>query len=85
MKRSLTVLAAVFLVLAVSSGAVAAKGLLTGANIENGSLTGSDIKKQSLGTTLLTTAAKNSLRGATGPRGALGTAGSNGSERQQRH
>ena len=81
MKKSIPFLAAVCLVLAVSSGAFAAKGLLTGADIKNGSLTGADIKKQSLGTALFTSSAKISLRGATGSRGtqgAAGLAGSNG-------
>jgi len=75
MKKSMFVLAAIFLVLAVSSGAFAAKGLLTGAGIENGSLTGSDIKKGSLGADLLTGSARNSLRGATGSAGSQGVAG----------
>ena len=90
MKKSMSVLAAVVLVLAVSSGAFAAKGLLTGADIENGSLTGSDIQKRSLGATLFTRSAKKYLRGAAGSRGAqgaVGLAGSNsvGSERRRRH
>jgi Collagen triple helix repeat (20 copies) len=79
MKKSLPVLAAVFLVLAVSSGAFAAKGLLTGADIENGSLTGSDIKEGSLGAALFASSAKSSLRGVTGSRGTQGVAGIAGS------
>jgi hypothetical protein len=81
MKKSMIVGAAVFLVLAVSSGAFAAKGLLTGADIENGSLTGADIRQGSLGRALFTGSAKRSLRGpagSTGPRGAVGLAGRDG-------
>jgi hypothetical protein len=79
MKKSWFVLTAVFLVLAVSSGAFAAKGLLTGSDIANGSLTGSDIEKGSLGTDLFTASAKNSLHGVTGSRGAQGATGAAGS------
>ena len=78
MKKSFTLLAALFLVLAISSGAFAAEALLTGAHIQNGSLTGVDIKKQSLGADLLTTAAKKSLRGPRGSEGAQGPAGAAG-------
>jgi hypothetical protein len=81
MKKPLTVLAVLCLVLAVSSGALAAKGLLTGADIRDGSVSGADIRKQSLGTDLLTASAKDSLRGADGwegPRGSAGPAGSTG-------
>lgn len=78
MKKPLPVLAAVFLVLAVSSGAFAAKGLLTGADIQKGSLTGSNIKAGSLGTDLFTGSAKNALRGVAGPRGTEGVAGNVG-------
>ena len=74
----MSVLAAVLLVLVVSSGAFAAKGLLTGGDIENGSLTGADIKKRSLGPALFTSSAKGSLRGVTGTRGAQGAAGIQG-------
>ena len=45
MTKSITVLAALCLVLTVSTGAFAARGLLTGAEIKNGSLTGADIKE----------------------------------------
>jgi hypothetical protein len=79
-KKSLIVLAALLLVLAVSGGAFAAKGLLTGADIANGSLTGAEIKKGSLDTALFTSSAKDSLRGVTGPRGAKGAAGLVGSD-----
>lgn len=75
MKKAMPVLAAVFLTLAVTSGAVAASGLLTGADVKDRSLTGADIKKGSLGVSLLTDSAEAALRGATGPRGGRGVAG----------
>jgi hypothetical protein len=78
MKKSFTLLGALFLVLAISSGAFAMEALLTGAHIQNGSLTGVDIKKQSLGADLLTTSAKKSLRGPRGSEGAHGPAGAAG-------
>jgi len=80
-KKSMSVLAAVFLVLAVSSGAFAAKGLLTGADVKDGSLTGADIKQGSLGAALFTRSEKSSLlglTGSTGHRGAVGLAGRDG-------
>jgi Collagen triple helix repeat (20 copies) len=79
MKKSITVLAALTLVLAVSSGAFAARGLLTGAAIQDGSLTGADIKKKSLGAGVFTPSTRNSLRGLTGPRGVRGSVGLAGS------
>jgi hypothetical protein len=75
MKRSFTLLGALSLVLAISSGAFAANALLTGAQIQNRSLTGVDIKRQSLGVRLLTTSARTSLRGSRGLEGAEGPAG----------
>ena len=78
MKKSLTLLGALFLVLAISSGAFAAKGLLTGAQIKNHSLTGVDIKKRSLGAALLTPSAKKSLQGLRGSEGAQGPGGAAG-------
>jgi hypothetical protein len=77
MKKALTVLAALGLVLAVSSGAIAAKGLLTGADIKNGSLSGADIATHSLGAGLFTASARESLAGS-GPRGKAGTDGAAG-------
>jgi hypothetical protein len=77
MKKALTVLASLGLVLAVSSGAFAAKGLLTGANIKNGSLTGADIASHSVGAGVFSAAARQSLAGS-GPRGTTGTAGTAG-------
>jgi hypothetical protein len=78
MKKAMTALAALCLVLVVSSGAYAAKGLLTGADIKDGSLTGADVKAHTLGTGLLTASARNSLSGNAGARGARGAAGSAG-------
>ena len=63
MKKSMTIIAALALVLAASTGASAAKGLLTGKDIQNGSLTGAEIKRQSLGPALFSDSAKNSLSG----------------------
>jgi hypothetical protein len=83
MKKSITLLGAVGLVLAISSGAFAAKGLLTGSDVQDRSLTGLDIKQHSLGVDLLTPAAKRSFEGFRGPvggRGASGDAGARGSE-----
>lgn len=78
MKKSLTLLCAVGLVLAISSGAFAAKGLLTGSDVQNRSLTGYDIKRQSVGVAVLTPAAKRSLRGSRGREGARGLDGDAG-------
>ena len=78
MTKSLTLLGALLLVLAISSGAFAARTLLTGAHIQNRSLTGVDIKKQSLGAALFTPSAKKSLRGLRGWEGAQGPAGAAG-------
>jgi hypothetical protein len=75
MKKSITVIAALALVLSASTGAFAAKGLLTGKDIKNGSLTGADIKRQSLGPALFSDSAKDSLSGHEGPTGARGAAG----------
>ena len=75
MKKSITVAAALVFVLSASTGAFAAKGLLTGKDIENGSLTGADIKRQSLGPALFSDLAKSSLDGREGPTGAQGAVG----------
>ena len=83
MKKSITLLGAVGLVLAISSGAFAAKGLLTGSDVQDRSLTGLDIKQHSLGVDLLTPAAKRSFEGFRGPvgvRGASGDAGADGAD-----
>lgn len=78
MKKSITVLAVLFLVLAVSGGAFAAKGLLTGADIKDGSLTGADVKSHSLGAGSFAASARSSLRGLTGLTGAKGDKGALG-------
>jgi hypothetical protein len=75
MKKSMTVIAMLALVLSVSTGAYAAKGLLTGKDIKNGSLTGANIKRQSLGPALFSDSAKSSLSGLEGQTGARGAAG----------
>jgi hypothetical protein len=51
---------------------------LTGADIQNDSLTGADIRAGSLGSNLLSSAARANLRGATGATGATGPAGETG-------
>ncbi len=48
MSKTLAVLAVLGIVLVVSSGAYAAKGLLTGLDIRDGSVTGKDVKNHSL-------------------------------------
>jgi hypothetical protein len=75
MKKPLTVLGVLFLVLALSGGAVAAKGLLTGTDIKDGSLTGADVKQHSLGDEAFDASARRSLRGLKGARGFAGDTG----------
>ena len=70
MKKSMTIVAALVLVLAASTGASAAKGLLTGKDIQNGSLTGAEIKRQSLGPALFSDSAKKFAERAEGSTGA---------------
>ena len=79
MNKSMTVIAVLALVLSASTGAFAAKGLLTGAEIQNGSLTGADVKQRSLGASLFTSSTRSALRGAPGATGAQGSAGPTGS------
>ena len=83
MKKTMTVFGVLVLVLAISGGAFAAKGLLTGADIKNGSLTGADFKSHSLGVGLFSAATLNKLTGKQGaavggPPGPTGAVGSNG-------
>jgi hypothetical protein len=80
MHKALAVLAALGIVLAVSSGAYAARGLLTGRDIKDGSLTGADIAQHSLGASLLSASARDALAGSEGPRGLLGRAGPDGAD-----
>jgi hypothetical protein len=68
MHKALTLLATLGIVLAVSSGAYAAKGLLIGADIKHGSPTGANIANHSLGAALFTASARDSLAGNHGPR-----------------
>jgi hypothetical protein len=68
----------VAVVLAITTGAFAAKGLITGADIKDGSVTGADIKNGSLGTNDLSSDARDALRGRTGARGPQGPAGIQG-------
>jgi collagen triple helix repeat protein len=75
MKKATPVLAAVLLVVAVTSGTVGASALLTGKDVKNGSLTGADIKTGSLGTSLFSGSARNALHGDRGPRGNRGVTG----------
>jgi hypothetical protein len=51
---------------------------LTGADIQNDSLTGADIRAGSLGSNLLSSAARSNLRGATGATGPRGETGATG-------
>jgi hypothetical protein len=55
-------------------------GSLTGADIQNDSLTGADLRDGSLGSNALSAAARENLRGATGPMGAKGEAGATGAQ-----
>jgi len=79
LKKVLAACGFVALVLAITTGAFAAKKvLITGADIKDGSVTGIDIKNGSLGATELSRAARNALRGAEGPRGPVGPQGAQG-------
>ncbi len=80
MKKTMMVFGVLVLVLAVSGGAFAAKGLLTGADIKNGSLTGADIKTHSLSVRLFSGATLTAIRNGTngGPAGATGANGTKG-------
>ena len=78
MSKALAVLSTLGIVLSVSGGAYAAKGLLTGADIKNGSLTGADIASHSVGAGVFTASARASLQGS-GPRVTTGTVGAAGS------
>jgi hypothetical protein len=75
MKKTITAVTVLVIVLAVTSGAFAAKGLLTGADIKNGSLTGADVQQHSLGAGTFSATAKSSLRGAQGQDGTTGPDG----------
>ena len=68
MKKAMTALAALCLVLVISSGAYAAKGLLTGA----------DVKAHTLSATLFSASARNALAGNAGARGLTGQTGLTG-------
>lgn len=89
MKRVMTIFGALALVLAISGGAFAAKGLLTGADIKNGSLTGADIKNgsvtgaeiksHSLGVGQFNSTVFSAITGKTA-QGVAGSTGQNGSK-----
>ena len=93
MRKTIMVFGVLVLVLAISGGAFAAKGLLTGADIKNGSLTGADFKARSLGVGLFSAATLNKITGkqgaavggppgptgANGQKGDIGAAGVSGS------
>jgi hypothetical protein len=81
MKKLVAVLGSVALILLITTGAFAAKGLLTGADIKNGSITGLDVKNRSLTAGDLSASAQAALRGhkgVTGKPGAKGETGANG-------
>lgn len=78
MRKAATVCGAVALVLVITTGAFAAKNLITGADIKDGSITGADIRTGSLGASDLSAAARSSLRGQDGTRGPAGPAGQAG-------
>ena len=68
------VLLAAALVVGASGGAVAG-AMITGAQIKNNTVTTSDIKNGSLSAKDLSSAARTSLKGKTGPQGPAGLAG----------
>jgi len=85
LKKVLAACGFVALVLAITTGAFAAKKvLITGSDIKNGSVTGVDVKNGSLGTGELSSAARNALSGrdgadgAAGPQGPAGATGATG-------
>ena len=82
MRKTIMVFGVLVLVLAITGGSFAAKGLLTGANIKNGSLTGADIKSHSLGVGLFSAATLNKITGkqAAGVGGQPGANGTNGAK-----
>jgi hypothetical protein len=78
MHKVLSILGAIALVLVITTGAVAASGLITGANVKDGSLTGVDIKNGSVGAAKLSQAARAALHGMAGADGMAGAAGAKG-------
>jgi len=91
MRRTLTTLAALALVLTIAAGASAGarllitganvkNGTLTGLDVKNGSLTGTDIKNRSVALTKLSSGTQAMIRraGAPGPVGPAGPAGAPG-------
>jgi len=80
MRKVVAACAALAIVLTITTGAFAAKGLIIGADIKNGSITGLDIKGGSLGTSDLSPAARRSLRGDDGAAGPTGPAGATGAQ-----
>src|SRR3954468_865787 len=66
MKKVFVALGSVALVLLITTGAFAAKGMLTGADITDGSITGRDIKNGSLTAADLSASARASLHGRNG-------------------
>ena len=71
-------LAFVALLALVGAGTATAASMITGKQIENGTVTGADIEKETLSGKHLTDAAKDKLKGATGPAGPAGPAGPQG-------
>jgi hypothetical protein len=64
----------------ITTGAFAAKGLLTGADIKNGSITGLDVKNRSLTAGDLSASAQAALRGHYGVNGTPGAKGETGAK-----
>jgi hypothetical protein len=82
MKRTILVLGALALTLAIAGGAWAGQRyvITSSSQVKNGVLKGADIKNHSLGLAKLSRGAHSALKGARGPAGPRGTTGITGSQ-----
>src|SRR3954453_2691766 len=67
---------AILALVAALAGTATAAGLITSADIKNKTIRGKDIHKKTIPANKLTNAARTSLKGRRGPRGAAGANGS---------